>query len=343
MKGLVMEVRDGFAAVFREDGAVVKVRQSCQVGETIELPDLPRESARNAWSAAMGALSAKLNSRGNAAPSDNDATLSDSAKATRSAADAKAELSDSADAADIISDTVRDALDERKPLDRADTVPGATGVISDTVRDAQSEPVSPPSEPTAVWDAPKAAPVSLWKPDEPIADAPESREPETVWTAPENPTAGTAPESQSAFSDADLQAAATDITSGIIWDADETDETDDAQDSDDAPQDSDNASRRKSRKTIPFPAGLHVLDAVKDRVSSGAKWRKSPWFRGAIAAAAALVILSGSVTYNTAFACSYVSIDVDESSIELSINRMGRVIAVNAISADAQGFAQSIA
>ena len=336
MKGLVMEVRDGFAAVFREDGAVVKVRQSCQVGETIELPDLPRESARNAWSAAMGALSAKLSQRGNASDADSAGTVPD----------AKTELSDSADAKDIISDTVRDALDERKPLSRADTVPGATGVISDTVRDAldrqEAEPVAEASEPTAVWDAPKAAPVNLWEPSEPVADAPESREPapverqepETVWTAPDD--------SPSAFSDADLQAAATDITSDTIWDASEpADATEDSEKAD-AAQDSDKSARRKSRKTIPFPAGLHVLDAVKDRVSSSAKWRKSPWFRGAIAAAAALVILSGSVTYNTAFACSYVSIDVDESSIELSINRMGRVIAVNAISADAAGLAQSI-
>ena len=36
-----MEVRDGVAAVFREDGAVVKLRQSCRVGDTVDLPELP--------------------------------------------------------------------------------------------------------------------------------------------------------------------------------------------------------------------------------------------------------------------------------------------------------------
>ena len=38
MKGLVLELRDGLAAVLREDGQVVTTAMACQVGETVELP-----------------------------------------------------------------------------------------------------------------------------------------------------------------------------------------------------------------------------------------------------------------------------------------------------------------
>ncbi len=39
MKGIVLELRDGMAAVLREDGIVVKVRQRCEVGDTIEIKE----------------------------------------------------------------------------------------------------------------------------------------------------------------------------------------------------------------------------------------------------------------------------------------------------------------
>lgn len=39
MKAVVLEVRDGLAAVLREDGTVEKLRRSCRVGETIELAE----------------------------------------------------------------------------------------------------------------------------------------------------------------------------------------------------------------------------------------------------------------------------------------------------------------
>jgi len=39
MKAVVLELRDGFAAVLREDGTVEKVRGNYQVGQTIELPE----------------------------------------------------------------------------------------------------------------------------------------------------------------------------------------------------------------------------------------------------------------------------------------------------------------
>ena len=38
MKGLVTEIRDGKAAVLREDGVFVSVRKNCKVGDTIEVP-----------------------------------------------------------------------------------------------------------------------------------------------------------------------------------------------------------------------------------------------------------------------------------------------------------------
>ncbi|MCR5369399.1 MAG: hypothetical protein K6E83_01660 [Clostridium sp.] len=37
MKAVVLEIRDGEAAVLREDGVVVRVRQKCEVGDTIEV------------------------------------------------------------------------------------------------------------------------------------------------------------------------------------------------------------------------------------------------------------------------------------------------------------------
>ncbi len=38
MKGIVLEIRDGVAAVLREDGVVVKSLQHCSVGDTVEVP-----------------------------------------------------------------------------------------------------------------------------------------------------------------------------------------------------------------------------------------------------------------------------------------------------------------
>ena len=69
---------------------------------------------------------------------------------------------------------------------------------------------------------------------------------------------------------------------------------------------------------------------------------KKPWVRKAIALIIALLIFSGILTYNTMLACAYVSLDVDETSVELSINRIGRVIAVNPISSDAQALAETL-
>ena len=39
MKAVVLEIRDGEAAILREDGVVVRVRRQCEVGDTIELAE----------------------------------------------------------------------------------------------------------------------------------------------------------------------------------------------------------------------------------------------------------------------------------------------------------------
>ncbi|MBQ6985750.1 MAG: hypothetical protein IJQ25_02040, partial [Oscillibacter sp.] len=143
MKGLVMEVRDGLAAVFREDGAVVKIRQSCQVGDTIELPDLPQESARNAWqsfSAGVGALGAKLSefpSRMRQAP---PAPAPDTTEIISGTADENpvSPVDSLDDATEIISETVRETLDATSavsgtvlPNDTTSPAPGTTRNVSD--------------------------------------------------------------------------------------------------------------------------------------------------------------------------------------------------------------------
>ena len=64
--------------------------------------------------------------------------------------------------------------------------------------------------------------------------------------------------------------------------------------------------------------------------------------RTAAAAAAAVIVSGGSYTYTTALACSYVSLDVDGSSVELSINRMDRVIGVRAMNDGSEDVAREL-
>ena len=64
--------------------------------------------------------------------------------------------------------------------------------------------------------------------------------------------------------------------------------------------------------------------------------RKRKWFKSVAAAFMALVILGGSYGYLTVPASAYVSLDVGETSVEISINRLGRVIAVAALNEDSE-------
>lgn len=68
MKAVVLETRDGYAAVLREDGTVEKIRRDCRVGETIELTEkanivrFPGKAAK--WTAAAAAAVVLLSAGG---------------------------------------------------------------------------------------------------------------------------------------------------------------------------------------------------------------------------------------------------------------------------------------
>ena len=70
--------------------------------------------------------------------------------------------------------------------------------------------------------------------------------------------------------------------------------------------------------------------------------RRTRWLRSAVAAVLALVILGGSYTYTAAMACSYVSLDLNGSSMEFSINRLGRVISVQGLNEGGEELAGSL-
>lgn len=55
---------------------------------------------------------------------------------------------------------------------------------------------------------------------------------------------------------------------------------------------------------------------------------KSPWLRTAVAASLALVIAGGSYAYVSVPASAFVSLDAGESSVELAVNRLGRIVSV---------------
>ncbi len=60
MKALVLEIKDGKAAVLREDGIVVTTTQPCSVGETIEVADRVPASFARRRGRAMRAVAAAL-------------------------------------------------------------------------------------------------------------------------------------------------------------------------------------------------------------------------------------------------------------------------------------------
>ena len=70
--------------------------------------------------------------------------------------------------------------------------------------------------------------------------------------------------------------------------------------------------------------------------------KKARWIRSAVAAALALTVTGGTLGYMGGTASAYVSLDVEDSAIELTVNHFGRVIAVNAVSDDAEALAESL-
>lgn len=67
---------------------------------------------------------------------------------------------------------------------------------------------------------------------------------------------------------------------------------------------------------------------VGDTIEFAVRKHKSPWLRSAAAAVIALALLGGSYTYLSVDAAEYVSLDVGETSVEVSVNHLGRVIGV---------------
>jgi len=83
-------------------------------------------------------------------------------------------------------------------------------------------------------------------------------------------------------------------------------------------------------EVIPFAAGKPVSA------------RRRRWASGLVAAVLALAVVGGGYTYNTAVACSYVSVDAAEASIELAINRRGQVIDVRAVDGGSAQLAEEL-
>ncbi len=59
--------------------------------------------------------------------------------------------------------------------------------------------------------------------------------------------------------------------------------------------------------------------------------RRARFLRTAVAAVLALAVTSGAYTYTNVAAASYVTLDTEEVSVELTVNRIGRVIDVRAL------------
>lgn len=64
--------------------------------------------------------------------------------------------------------------------------------------------------------------------------------------------------------------------------------------------------------------------------------------RTAVAAALALAVTGGAYTYTNVAEASYVTLDTEETSVELAVNRMGRVVKVRALDEDSAELAQEL-
>jgi len=70
--------------------------------------------------------------------------------------------------------------------------------------------------------------------------------------------------------------------------------------------------------------------------------RKNIWLRSTVAAVLALALFTGSYSYFAMSASAFVSLDVEEASVEVSVNRLGRVIGVSALNEDSAALAQEL-
>ena len=88
---------------------------------------------------------------------------------------------------------------------------------------------------------------------------------------------------------------------------------------------------------------VELDEKVVEFPSTSPALQKHRWRRTAIAAALILALAGGSATYyTTAMAASYVSVDVEDASVELSINRLGQVISVTALNQESTQLAQEL-
>ncbi len=92
-------------------------------------------------------------------------------------------------------------------------------------------------------------------------------------------------------------------------------------------------------ETIELPAEV-VPFAAGGKKAAQSVWGR--WAKGLVAAVLALAVVGGGYSYNTAFACSYVSVDAAEASLELAVNRRGQVIDVQAMDEDSAVLAQEL-
>ncbi len=70
--------------------------------------------------------------------------------------------------------------------------------------------------------------------------------------------------------------------------------------------------------------------------------RRKRWMRTAVAAVLALVLFTGSYSYLSVSASAYVSLDVGETSVEVSVNHLGRVISVSPLNEDSVEMARTL-
>ena len=90
-------------------------------------------------------------------------------------------------------------------------------------------------------------------------------------------------------------------------------------------------------ETIELPA-----EVIPFETGAKPKPNRRRWIGGLAAAAVALAVIGGGYSYNTAFASSYLSVDAQGASVELSLNRRGQVIDVRAVDEDSVILAQEL-
>ncbi len=70
--------------------------------------------------------------------------------------------------------------------------------------------------------------------------------------------------------------------------------------------------------------------------------RSKRLLRTAVAAMLALAVTGGTYTYTNVAEASYVTLDTEETSVELAVNRVGRIVRVRALDDDSDPFAREL-